>query len=151
MRSLFPELVNGPVGVITVGICSTHTELKKNKQLYTRENPPPKPPVTEKNEQWELFSPNFGDQVIWIDGRKPPKPAVTRKRENWQLTQSGLTGKYLWEDISRQSRAGSSSALKSMQPEQSEIGRGKEFEHQVQEMERITEDPNTIITVRYHR
>jgi hypothetical protein len=151
VRSLFPELVNGPVGVITVGICSTHTELKKNKQLYTRENPPPKPPVTEKNEQWELFSPNFGDQVIWIDGRKPPKPAVTRKRENWQLTRSLATGKYQWNDISREPRVGSSSSYKSKQPEESEIGRGKKFEHQVQETERITEDPNTIITVRYHR
>ena len=29
VRSLFPELVNGDVGVITVGICSTHTALKK--------------------------------------------------------------------------------------------------------------------------
>jgi hypothetical protein len=150
VRSLFPELVNGPVGVITVGICSTHTELKKNKQLYTRENPPPKPPVTEKNEQWELFSPFFGDQVIWIDGRKPPKPAVTRKRENWQLTQLVDTGKYQWNDISREPRVGSSRTL-NKQPEESEIGRGKKFEHQVQETERITEDPNTIITVRYHR
>lgn len=151
VRSLFPELVNGPVGVITVGICSTHTALKKNKQVYTWKNPPPKPPVTEKNEQWELFSPNLGDQVIWIDGRKPPKPAVTRKREDWQLAQNALTGKYFWSDISRQPRAASSRSLKSMQAEQSEIGRGKKFEHQVQETERITEDPNTIITVRYHR
>ncbi len=166
VRSLFPELVNGPVGVISVGICNTQiptgdrpvaklpasTSPQGNRDTRTipniRPTGPAGPKVGARPPQSRAMGP-AGPKV----GSAPP---ATRRP-------TGPAGpKYLSPAPSAGSRSSGPIAPKSPAPpqqsapsndpvEQGEFKNGKEFKDQVTDVDRIIEDPNTVITVRYHR
>jgi hypothetical protein len=154
VRSLFPELADGPLGVISVGICNTQISMKKTPlAILPASKLPPEP--------------NF--QI---------KPAESYPRNEPRVSSSQPSGTRWFRRIP-QSRADGSAGSRSSAPpvasrspqatapkspatpqqsnptrepeESGEIGNGDKFENQVTGIDRIIEDPNTIITVRYNR
>jgi hypothetical protein len=163
VRSLFPELVNGPVGVISVGICNT--------QISTNKTPMAKLPAS--------TSPQGNQDTRSIPNIRPTGPAVPKVGARPPQSRSTGTAGPKVGARPPQSRATGSAGSRSSAPpaasrssqpsaprppatpqqsnptrepeENSEIGIGEKFENQVKGVDRIIEDPNTIITVRYHR
>jgi hypothetical protein len=154
VRSLFPELADGPLGVISVGICNTQISMKKTPMaILPASKLPPEP--------------NFQIKPAESYPRNEPRvssylPSGTRWfRRIPQSRADGSAGSRSSAPPAA-SRSPQATAPKSpatpqqsnptREPEESgEIGNGDKFENQVTGIDRIIEDPNTIITVRYHR
>lgn len=139
VRSLFPELVNGPVGVITVGISDTHP--KNFEAPMVRGTPgisPGSPPPLKSQPKSSSPPPAYSRSPRipkGTAGSAPPpaqsrSPAPTRPDNSARRDQPS-TG--------------------SQQVENGEFKNGKQFEYKVTGTSRIIDDPNTVITVRYHR
>ena len=157
VRSLFPELVNGPVGVITVGISNTMVSdmQQPNRLAYARpmnqlpgRELPPEP-------NFNIAPPNYGSEPprvgsapreIFRQNRRPP-PVASRAPESQAKSRSSESNVPKLSPTAPRGTAPSQPPTK----EPSEFGAGRKIENQVKGVDLIIEDPNTVITVRYHR
>ena len=154
VRSLFPDLVNGPVGVISVGISNT--------QISGNDQPMAKLPATKipPEPNFQIAPPDTNPRNAPRIGSAPSNGARRPRRipENSAAGSAGSrspappAGSRSPGPIAPKSPASPQQSAPSNDPaEQGEFKNGKEFENQVTGVDRIIEDPNTVITVRYHR
>ncbi len=154
VRSLFPDLVNGPVGVISVGISNT--------QISGNDQPMAKLPATKipPEPNFQIAPPDTNPRNVPRAGSAPSNGARRPRRipENNAAGSAGSrspappVGSRSPGPIAPKSSAPPQQSEPSKDPaEQGEFKNGKEFENQVTGVDRIIEDPSTIITVRYHR
>ncbi|MFN5329536.1 MAG: hypothetical protein ACK5DV_10175 [Planctomycetota bacterium] len=155
VRSLFPELVDGPVGVISVGI--SNTQISTNKAPMAKlpaSKLPPEPNFQIKPaESYPRNAPRAGSSQY--GGTRWPR----RIPQNKAMGSAGSSspsppaaGSRSPQPTAPKSPATPQQSKPSSEPEDiPEIGIGDKFENQVTGVDRIIEDPNTIITVRYHR
>lgn len=159
VRSLFPDLVNGPVGVISVGISNT--------QISGNDQPMAKLPATKlpPEPNFQIAPPDTNPRNVPRVGSAPSNGARRPRRipENSAAGSAGSrspappVGSRSPGPIAPKSSAPPQQSEPSKDPaeqgefKQGEFKNGKEFENQVTGVDRIIEDPSTIITVRYHR
>ena len=163
VRSLFPELVNGPVGVISVGICNTQISTNKtpmaklpsstspqgNRDTRTIPNIRPTGPAGPKVGARPPQSRSTGSAGPKV-GARPPQSRATGPAGS-RSTAPPAASRSPQPSAPRPPATPQQSNPTREPEENSEIGIGDKFENQVTGVDRIIEDPNTIITVRYHR